>query len=589
MNCLQCGAPLTPSDMVCGNCGAVIDVTRSAPSRPIHAVAPASRRFHLSSTALLILIFSCGLIALITAAIVGGVTAGLQDREINRRAETDKFYQEGLANVTAGKLLLAKADFEYVLQLNPNYPGAGDQLAQIQAQLSIQQTPTSSSLTNALDQLYQTAQTAYQAQKWPEAIDALTQVRTIDPIFQKDRVSQLLYTAALTQGLELLQQDRLEEGVSYLDQAAFIRALPAKAALQSQYAKMYLTARGYWNADWETAITRFNELYAIAPGYKDVFTRLVEAHVQYGDERVRASDFCAAQKQYQAAIKLRPETQLQTKLEAATQSCLTATPGAITGTVQINGLFAGRLAIPIFDASGSRVLVVNAGNPTPFTAAIGDQPDLHHTAATMLYRTGGSGIELVELADGKSRSIAPAGADSPSFSPDGSRVVYALQGQLYVVNIKANTAPIDLGAGSSPTWGSKDLIAYSGCDAGNVCGIMIRNPDKSDPPTRLTGSANDIPTTWSPDGFNISYYSNVTGNYELFFVNTAGGVQQVTKGTGNSLAGAWGPDGAHIAFLSDRDGVWSVYLAKYDGTEAIKIAIAPQAANGVGQRLSWAP
>ena len=259
MNCLQCGAPLTPNDMVCGNCGAVIDVTRSAPPQPIRAAAPASRRFRLSSTALLILIFSCGLIALITAAIVGGVVVGLQDRVINRQAETDKFYQEGLANVTAGKLLLAKADFEYVLQLNPNYPGASVQLAQIQARLTIQPTPTSAALINAIDQLYQTAQTAYQAQKWSEAIDTLTQVRSIDPNFQKDQVSQMLYTAALTYGLALLKQDRLEEGVSYLDQAAFVRALPAEAALQSQYAKMYLTARGYWNADWETATSDCGE------------------------------------------------------------------------------------------------------------------------------------------------------------------------------------------------------------------------------------------------------------------------------------------------------------------------------------------
>jgi Tol biopolymer transport system component len=104
----------------------------------------------------------------------------------------------------------------------------------------------------------------------------------------------------------------------------------------------------------------------------------------------------------------------------------------------------------------------------------------------------------------------------------------------------------------------------------------------------LTGSLNDIPTSWSPDGFNISYYSNVTGSYDLFFVNTAGGVQQVTKNAGNNVGGAWGPDSTHIAFLSDRDGTWSLYIAQYNGTEATKIAIAPQG-DWQRQRVSWVP
>jgi TolB protein len=166
-------------------------------------------------------------------------------------------------------------------------------------------------------------------------------------------------------------------------------------------------------------------------------------------------------------------------------------------------------------------------------------------------------------------------------------VIYALQGKLYLMNADGSGSPIELGAGSAPTWGPNGLLAYSGCDGGG-CGIMIRNPDNADPPKRLTGSPNDIPTSWSPDAFNISYYTNVGGTYDLFFVNTAGGVQQVTKNAGNNVGGGWGPDGAHVAFLSDRDGTWSLYIAKYDGTEATKIAIAPQG-DVSRQRVSWVP
>lgn len=584
MNCRECGAQVTAADFVCGNCGALLDHSQTAPL-PVpptpKPVAPARRAARLSSTTLLIALFSCGLLTLIVASAVGGVVIGLQDRETDRQAQADRYYKEGLANFASGKLELAKADFEYVLKLEPNYPGAQEQIAQVTDRLTVKPTPTSAALTSAIDQLYQNGVGAYQAKNWATAIDALAQVRSIDPNYQADQVSQYLFEASVTYGLELINDDRLEEAIAYLDQAAYIRPLPAEAALQAQYAKLYLTARGYWNVNWDKAIERFTELYAIAPGYKDTFVRLVGSYVEYGNERVRAGDSCTAQKQYAEAIKLSPSATLQAQLDQATQVCLTATPAPISGTAQsLAGLFTGRLAYPVADENGQRIDAASAGNPIVYTAAYGDQPELQRLGTRVAYRTGG-GL----LVDGN--VIAPAGAAWPTFSPDGQRVIYSLQGRLYMVNV-AGGEPIDLGAGSAPTWGPNGLLAYAGCDSGGTCGIMFRNPDKADPPVRLTGSANDVPSSWSPDGFNISYYSNVSGDYDLFFCNTAGGVQQVTSGPGNDVAGAWGPDGAHVAFLSDRDGTWSVYIAKYDGTELTKIALAPQV-NWAAQRVSWMP
>lgn len=580
MNCPQCGAPVTAADLVCGNCGALQDhsMARTQPVAP----TPSAKHRRLSATTLLILLFSCGLLSLIVASAVGGVVVGLQDRELNRRAEADKYYQEGLTNFATGKLELAKADFEYVLRLEPGYPGASEQLTQVVDRLTVKPTPTSVTLTNVAEQLYQTAESAYRARQWRTAIDTLSQLRAFDPDYQADRVKQMLYEAALTYGTELLADDRLEEGIAYLDQAAYLRPLPAEAALQAQYAKLYLTARGYWNVNWPKAIESYGELYAIAPGYRDTFTRYVEAYIEYGNERTRAGDACTAQQQFSQALALRPDAALQAKLEQATQICLTATPAPVTGTSQtLAGLFSGRAAFPVFDAEGSRVLAASAANPVLVAAAYGDQPELQRFGGSLAYRSG-AGLYVDD------RIVAPAGAAWPTFSPDGQRLIYALQGQLYVVSINGGE-PTALGPGRAPTWGPNGLLAYAGCDADGVCGIMVRNPDTQDAPTRLTGSAADVPSSWSPDGFNISYYSNVGGDYDLFFVNTAGGVQQVTTGPGNDIAGAWGPDGAHILFLSDRDGEWSLYLARYDGTEATLLARAPQGGDWISQRVSWMP
>ncbi len=583
MNCRECGTRLEPAALVCGNCGALIDQVPQIPqSKPGGSPRATSRAF-ISSSTLLILLFSCGLLALVVASAVGGVIIGLRDRKAEEAANAERYYQEGLANFAAGNLELAKADFTYVVQLNPNYPGARDQLAKVNDRLTVKPTPTSSALISATQQLYETGMHAYQDHKWSTAIDVLTQVRTVDPEYHKDDVARMLFDAALTYGLELLKTDRLEEGVAYLDIAAYIQPLPPDADLAVQYARRYITARDYWNASWEKAIESFEELYQLAPNYRDVFARLVDAHIQYGDERARAGDACAAQEQYKTALRLRPDVKVQTKLDQAAQACLIATPAPVTGTAQtIAGLYQGRLAFPVADTNGARVDAASAGNLV-YTAAFGDQPEFQRNGSAMAYRVPGVGINV------NNRTVAPEGAAWPTFSPDGKRLIYSLQGHLYLINVDGEAAPIDLGPGTAPTWSPHGVLAYSGCDAAGVCGIMIRDPDKSDPPVRLTGSPNDIPSTWSPDGFNISYYSNVQGDYDLYFVNTAGGVQQVTKGPGNDIAGAWGPDGAHVIFLSDRDGTWSVYLAKYDGTEITKLALAPQGSNWVDQRVSWVP
>jgi tetratricopeptide (TPR) repeat protein len=588
MNCRHCGARLAPDDLVCGNCGNIVDTAPPAPtvaSQSVPRPAPVWAR-RASAATLLILAFACGFLAVITAAGLGGVYAGMQDREADRQAQADRFYQEGLANRNAGKLLLAKADFEYVLKINPNYPGASEQLRQIIDLLTVKPTPTASAMqVNVTEQVYQAGVEAYNQQKWQRAIEILSQVRALDPAYEKDRVAQMIYQAALTYGRQLLKEDRLEEAIAYLDQAAYLKPLPAEIEAEVQYARMYITARDYWNVNWEKAIESFGELYKIGPGYRDTFARYVEAYIQYGDERTRAGDPCTAQEQYEAALKLRPTADLQTRAADAAEACRTAPP-SITGTNQtLAGLFTGRIAYPVFDGNGSRILAASAGDQQLYTAALGDQPEWQRNGGKLAHRVGGSGANVID--NGSSIAVAPAGAEFPTFSPDGSRVIYSLAGQLYMVNADGSGSPIELGAGSAPTWGPGGLLAYSGCD-GSGCGIMIRNPDSADAARRLTGSPNDIPTSWSPDGFNISYYSDVSGSYDLFFVNTAGGVQQVTKNAGNNIDGAWGPDGAHIAFLSDRDGAWSLYIAKYDGTEATKIALAPQGA-WQRQRVSWVP
>ncbi|HLF27369.1 MAG TPA: hypothetical protein VJG32_13630 [Anaerolineae bacterium] len=608
MKCQACGAALPPNVRLCPNCGVLQQATHPASrlsiTRPSARPAAGSPR-RLALTLAIIAGFACALLLMLTSAGFAGYQAGLSDRAERQAQEADKFFQKGLEDLQAGRLTLAEADFAYVLQIDPEYPDAAQQLQAVRRRLADQQrivpTPTTS-LKTAIRDVYATAQTAYADADWEAAIARLTQVRGLDPTFETEAVAEMLFTASYTYGLQLLDQDRLEEGVYYLEQAAALRPLDANASQQADYAKLYLTARGYWNVNWERAIERFGELYAIAPGYKDTFERYVNAHILYADSYTARGDFCPAQPFYQTALALRPDASVQAKLEEALAGCLTATPVPLTGTLPISGtpiavpgISLGRLAYPVFDeATGAYTIYAISPGSAPFPAAAGGQPAWQPNGPALAYRVLGVGISTIDLSTGLVASVGSAGSSWPTWSPDGTRIAYAQRDaadnfRIIITRLDGTAPPIDLGPGKSPTWGPTGLLAYSGCDAAG-CGVMIDNPDDADPPLRLTASVNDTPTSWSPDGFNISYYSDADGDWDIYFVNTAGGVQQVINSAGDDGSPAWSPDGAHLAFISNRDGAWAIYTVRFDGTELTKaIELGPSNPNWANERLAWAP
>lgn len=612
MKCKSCGFALPQDIRLCPNCGTYQERPIRKMVTSLEAVSQPGasirlRRFAIALT--IVVVTFLALLAVVAASIYAGIQAGLSDRAQLQAQEAGKFFQQGLDDLAAGRLALAEADFAYVLQLNPDHPEAAQKLQETRNRIIEQQTidPTpTTSLEEALKAVLVAAREAYEAQEWESAIERLIQVRRLAPTLSPQDVEDMLFTASYTFGLQLLEEDRLEEGVYYLEQAARLRPLDQDAATQAEYAKQYLTALGYWNVNWEQAIDRFGELVAIAPGYRDAYDRYVMAHVLYADSYTGRGDFCPAQPLYQEALSLRPDTSVQAKLDSATSGCLSATPVAISGTFPISGtpsgtpiavpgIDAGRLAYPVYDeATGAYTIYAVSPGAAPFPAAAGGQPSWQPGAPRLAYRVLGIGINVLDLSSGAASLVAPAGSAWPTWSPDGSRIAYALRDaagnfRIVIALLDGSGTTIDLGPGKSPTWGPNGLLAYAGCDASG-CGVMIDNPDDPDPPSRLTASASDTPTSWSPDGFNISYFSDTDGDWDVYFVNTAGGVAQVINSPGNDGIPAWSPDGAHLAFVSDRDGAWAIYTVRFDGQELTKaIDLGPANPNWLNERLAWSP
>jgi Tol biopolymer transport system component len=122
----------------------------------------------------------------------------------------------------------------------------------------------------------------------------------------------------------------------------------------------------------------------------------------------------------------------------------------------------------------------------------------------------------------------------------------------------------------SPSWspdGTK--VAFSSNRDGNW-EIYVMNADGSGV-TRLTTnrSADDASPAWSPDGTKIAFHTDRDDNYEVYVMNADGsGQTNLTREAGSEDASpSWAPDGSRIVFASQGD----LYTMRSDGSQQLRL------------------
>lgn len=290
-------------------------------------------------------------VIILALVLVAGVSAyeGYQsgiDRRVSHEAtlvadEAQQQFQLGLQDIEDKRYEVARQRFEYVIRIEPNYPGVTEQLAMVLLELNTTATPTpvpTPTLTPTPDmrgaeELYLQARTYLAERQWTEAIETLLKLRKDEPDYQMVKVDSMLYTALRNRGVQrILNEADLEGGTYDLARAEAFGPIDVEANNYRTWADYYVTGASFWKLNWGQAAHFFRQLLLVAPNLRDssnitATERFRVATLNYADELAANGEMCAAQELYQAVLNLGPNPGIEPTAAWVGNQCETGRPG----------------------------------------------------------------------------------------------------------------------------------------------------------------------------------------------------------------------------------------------------------------------
>ena len=284
-----------------------------------NAAQPAARRFPRW------LVFVMFAVLIIVGGLSGygsGRGRRLDAQKTQVAGQMQEQLQLGLRAMDVGQYEVARQHLEFILEQDPEFPGAQEAYADLLLRMQTSPTPTytlTPTITptpdlRSAEVQFDHAQELLNASDWNGAISSLDSLRKIEPSYRAAEVDGMYYTALRMRGFLKIsntdcKQVNLEGGIYDLTLAERFGRLDAIADGLRTSARLYITGASFWDLDWVQAQYFFDQVRMLTPYLSD-------SSCQTSTERWRfatikraqlldeAGEVCAAEEQYALAFSV---------------------------------------------------------------------------------------------------------------------------------------------------------------------------------------------------------------------------------------------------------------------------------------------
>ena len=450
--------------------------------------------------------------------------------EVQLQRELSARYNEAVAADLAGNSKLALAMYSDLQVKAPGYRDVNSRVLKIRH-------------TQELDALMMQARNLHQLGFDVEATAALMQIQTMDVNYQRDEVTNLLYSLNFRQGMRILEQDpskpsEVPIALDFFNSALKQQPNSPEAITEARLAVNFLRGKEAFDMQsWPDAVNMLRSVYAERPNYLSNATAsmLFVAFMGAGDNYLNGEDLLNAYEMYSQACQL--------PIADTTSACAKAST-----------------IIPLLTPTATPTIAPTPGptappptlTPTPTPRPLqmfrnrivfkSDNPDL--PGVYVIDPNGSNREYLGSIAqyDGVFAELR----ESERYSPDH--------------NYQVSTANVD---------GDPQILLHL-----PVTSQFGELPPK--PLTRFTGGMAYDPV-WSPDGAWIAFVTTENESDDIWKTRPDSS-EQVSLMRNNwewDKHPSWSPDSQRIVFFSNREGNRQLFIIDQNGRNPTNISNVP--------------
>ena len=176
-------------------------------------------------------------------------------------------FSRALVDIQFGNYNAAQTRLEYIIGIDPSYPGAMEKLTEVMVMLN---APTATPVVSPTPELivddtnYEAllaqANQLVAAGQWQNAMTVLDTLRAQDSSFHTVEVDGIYYFSLRNLGVDLIKAGNLEGGIYELTLAERFGPLDSVAHYLRENARFYINAASFWGLDWKLSSEYFAQL-----------------------------------------------------------------------------------------------------------------------------------------------------------------------------------------------------------------------------------------------------------------------------------------------------------------------------------------